>query len=103
MPSQALFADLFAHGVQLITKLRKDMKNKLLPLLDRLLLRTRSLIETLNAQLTNIAQIEHSRPRSVATFLVNLVAGSIIYPYQPKKPSLHMRRPQDNSLPLVVL
>ena len=101
--SQALFADLFAHGVQLITKLRKDMKNKLLPMLDRLLLRKRSLIETVNDQLKNISQIEHSRHRSVANFLVNLVAGLIAYTYQPKKPSLHIRRPQDNSLPLVVL
>ena len=101
--SQALFADRFAHGVQLITKLRKDMKNKLLPMLDRLLLRKRSLIETVNDQLKNISQIEHSRHRSVANFLVNLVAGLIAYTYQPKKPSLHIRRPQDNSLPLVVL
>ena len=43
--SQALFENLFAHGVQLITKLRKDMKNTLLPMLDKLLLRKRSLIE----------------------------------------------------------
>jgi hypothetical protein len=43
--SQALFETLFAHGVQLITKLRKDMKNKLLPLLDKLLLRKRALSE----------------------------------------------------------
>lgn len=43
--SRALFTDLFAHGVQLITKLRKDRKNKLLPMLDKLLLRKRALIE----------------------------------------------------------
>jgi len=84
--SQALFTSLCAHGVQLLTKLRKDMKNTLLPLMEKLLLRKRSLIETVNDQLTNISQIEHSRHRSVANFLVNLLAALIAYTYQPKKP-----------------
>lgn len=101
--SQALFDTLFAQGVQLITKLRKDMKNKLLPMMDKLLLRKRSLIETVNDQLKNISQIEHSRHRSVTNFLVNLVAGLIAYTYQPKKPSLHIRMPPDASSSLVVL
>jgi hypothetical protein len=100
---QALFTSLFAQGVQLITKLRKDMKNKLLPLMDKLLLRKRALIETVNDQLKNISQIEHSRHRSVANFLVNLVAGLIAYTYQPKKPSLHIRVPPDTSWPVVAL
>jgi hypothetical protein len=101
--SQALFETLFAQGVQLITKLRKNMKNKLLPMLDKWLLRKRSLIETVNDQLQNISQIEHSRHRSVANFLVNLVAGLVAYTHQAKKPSLHIRMPQAESLPLVIL
>jgi hypothetical protein len=101
--SQALFPTLFTHGIQLIPKLRKDMKSKLLPMMDKLLLRKRSLIETVNDQLKNISQIEHSRHRSVSNFLVNLVAGLIAYTHQPKKPSLHIRMPQDDSLPLVAL
>ena len=101
--SQALFDTLFAHGVQLITKLRKDMKKKLLPMMDKLLLRKRSLIETVNDQLKNISQIEHSRHRSVTNFLVNLVAGLIAYTYQEKKPSLHIRTPHTGFLPLLVL
>jgi hypothetical protein len=101
--SQALFENLFAHGVQLITKLRKDMRNKLLPLLDQLLLRKRALIETVHDQLKNISQIEHSRHRSVANFLVNLVAGLIAYTYQPKKPSLHIRMSQAESWPIIAL
>jgi Transposase DDE domain len=101
--SQALFERLFSHGVQLITKLRKDMKNKLIPLLDKLLLRKRSLIETVNDQLKNISQIEHSRHRCVANFLVNLMAGLIAYTYQEKKPSLQIRTPGIDSLPALVL
>jgi len=75
-------------GIQLITKLRRNMKNRLLPLSDRLLLRRRSIIESVIDQLKNISQIEHSRHRSPVNFLVNLVCGLIAYCHQPKKPSL---------------
>jgi hypothetical protein len=55
--SQKLFEQLWEQGVQLITKLRKNMKNTLLPLLDKLLLRKRSLVETVNDQLKNIVLV----------------------------------------------
>jgi hypothetical protein len=99
--SQALFEQLWEQGVQLITKLRKNMKNKLLPLFDKLLLRKRSLIETVNDQLKNISQIEHSRPRSPFNFFVNLIAGLVAYTFREKKPSLNLSLPQ--TLPAVVL
>jgi hypothetical protein len=88
--SQALFDQLWAHDVQLVTKLKKNMKNKLLPLLDKLLLRKRALIETVNDQLKNIYQLEHTRHRSVTNFLVNLLAALIAYTYQEKKPALDL-------------
>ena len=53
--SQELFDKLFLDDVQLITHLRKNMKNRLVPLIDKLLLRKRSLIETVNDQLKNIS------------------------------------------------
>src|SRR5438874_3186913 len=99
--SQALFEQLWQQGVQLITKLRKNMKNKLLPLFDKLLLRKRSLVETINDQLKNISQIEHSRHRSPFNFFVNLIAGLVAYTFREKKPSLNIRLPQ--ALPAVVL
>jgi hypothetical protein len=75
-------------GVQLITKLKRTMKNRLVPLSDRLLLRKRSIIETIIDQLKNISQIEHSRHRSPVNCLVNIVCGLIAYCHQPKKPSI---------------
>jgi hypothetical protein len=86
---------------QVITKLRKNRKNKLLPLFDKLLLRKRSIIETVNDQLKNISQIEHSRHRSPFSFFVNLIAGLVAYTFREKKPSLNIRLPQ--ALPAVVL
>jgi hypothetical protein len=79
---------LFLQGVQLITGLRAKMKQKLMPIMDKILLRKRSLIETVNDQLKNISQIEHTRHRSPANFLINLLSGLIAYMHQPKKPSL---------------
>lgn len=90
--SQKLATALLENDVQIITKLRKNMKNRLMPLSDALLLRKRALIETVNDQLKNISQIEHSRHRSVDNFVVNLLAGLIAYTFQPKKPSLHVDR-----------
>ena len=90
--SQRLFEQLFAQDVQLITPIRKNMKNRLMDVTDKLLLRRRAIIETINDQLKNISQIEHSRHRSMANFMVNLVSGLIAYCHQPKKPSLRIRR-----------
>lgn len=89
--SQPLFQQLWeTFGLQLITKLRANMKNRLVPLADKLLLRKRAIIETVFDQLKNISQIEHTRHRSVNNFVVNLVCGLIAYCHQPKKPSLHL-------------
>ena len=87
--SQPLAEHLFiAHGVRLITTLRKNMRNLLLDVADQLLLRKRALIETIVDQLKTICQIEHSRHRSPLNFLVHLMAGLTAYCHQPKKPSL---------------
>ena len=75
-------------NLQLITKLRGNMKNRLLPLSDALLLRKRAIIETIIDQLKNISQIEHSRHRSVFNFVVNVLCGLIAYCRRPRKPSL---------------
>ena len=88
--SQPLSDQLLAQGLELITPRRKNMKKPPLPLEDQLMLRKRSIIETSNDQLKNISQIEHTKRRSVANFLVNLVCGLIAYCHQQKKPSLHL-------------
>jgi hypothetical protein len=79
--SQPLFEQLWEEGVQLVTKLRKNIRSKLLPLFDKLLLRKRSIMETVNDQLRNISQIEHSRHRSSFNFFVNLIAELVAYAF----------------------
>src|SRR3982750_3378337 len=88
--SQELFEQLWTEGVQLITKLKRNMKNKLMPILDKLLLRKRALIECVNDQLKNMSQIAHTRHRSAANGIVNMLAAVVAYTFQPKKPALDL-------------
>lgn len=79
------------RNLQLITKVRKNMKERLLPVFDKLLLRKRAVIESVFDQLKNISNIEHSRHRSVTNFLVNVLAGLTAYTFREKKPSLNIQ------------
>jgi hypothetical protein len=99
--SKDLFAQLWEQQVQLITKLKKNMKNRLMLLSDKLLLRKRALIETINDQLKNLSQIEHTRHRSVWGFFVNLLAGLTAYTFREKLPSLNLH--EKTGLPALVL
>lgn len=96
--SRDLFAALWEQGTHLITGIKKNMKNRLLPLMDKVMLRGRSIIETINDQLKNTEQIEHTRHRSPVNFGVNLFSGLIAYQLQPKKPSLNFTRTEQRLL-----
>lgn len=87
--SQKLTEILFTDGIHLITGIRNNMKNSLMALADKILLRKRSIIETVNDELKNMCQVEHSRHRSLANFITNLVAGLIAYAFLPKKPCIN--------------
>lgn len=87
-----LFSRLFIDGIQLITKLKSNMKGQIMTIGDRILLRKRALIETINDELKNMAQIKHSRHRSVVGFTVNLMAGLAAYSFFPKKPMIDVER-----------
>ena len=79
------------QALQLVTKVRANMKAQVLDAIDKFFLRKRAIIETIYDQLKNISQIEHSRHRSLVGFMVNLIAGLIAYCHQPKKPSLNLQ------------
>jgi hypothetical protein len=87
--SQGLFEKLYRRNIVLITRLKKNMKNKLMVMKDKLLLRKRAIIESINDFLKNICQIEHTRHRSISNFIVNLLSGLVGYSFIPKKPSIH--------------
>jgi len=99
--SQKLTEHLREHNLELITPIRKNMKNKIMKLQDKLMLRKRSIIETINDQLKNISQIEHTRHRSIKNFMINLLSGLIAYTHQKKKPAIHVPKHDRQSLALI--
>lgn len=89
--SQTLIDELFIDGIHLIMKICKNTKNSLMLLQDKILLRKRSLIKTVNDELKNICQIEHTRHRSLENFLSNLLSGLIADSFLDKKPKLNLK------------
>ncbi len=85
-----LFNKLFIDDIQLVTKLKSNMKGGLISIYDRILLRKRAIIETINDELKNIAQIEHSQHRSFPNFIVNLIGGIAASCLFPKKPMINI-------------
>ena len=86
--SQGLFAQLYAQGVQLITRLKSNMKNILMDTMDSMVLYKRGIIESVNCKLKLGCQIEHHRHRSSINFVVNLIAGLVSYSIDPNKPEI---------------
>ena len=101
--SKALFERLYQQGLELIARRRKNMTNSLMSLMDKILLRKRAIIETVNDQLKNICQVEHSRHRSTLNFLANLIGGLIAYTYHPAKPALDLTPKELQALPPAIL
>ena len=95
-----LFESLFINGIQLITKVKNKMKNSLMSIADKILLRKRALIETVNDELKNIAQIEHSKHRSFNNFIANALAAIAAYCFLEKKPTIDIKFIKDRQLAL---
>ncbi|EIJ44121.1 transposase family protein [Beggiatoa alba B18LD] len=86
-------AELLAlDDVELITTLKKNMKPRVFAAFDKILLRKHCIIETINDQLKNIFDLEHSRHRSLTHYMINVVASLVTYSYQDKLPSLNIAR-----------
>ncbi|MBC7805343.1 MAG: IS982 family transposase [Akkermansiaceae bacterium] len=93
--SKKLSALLLEHGIELITEVRKNMKEQELSSADKFLLRKRAIVESVIDQLKNISQVEHTRHRAGTGFLWNVFAALIAYCKQPKKPSLNASKTGD--------
>jgi hypothetical protein len=99
--SRELFERLYEQGIQLITRPKKNMKDVLMGVEDKLLLRKRAGKESVNDFLKNICQAEHSRHRSPVNFLVNMPAALSAYSFLPAKPSIRGFQ-DERALPLLV-
>lgn len=89
--SKDLFEKLFIDGVHIVTKIRKNMKNSLMLMQDKIMLKKRAVIESVNDQLKNICQVEHTRHRSFDNFIINTLSAIAAYSFLDKKPSINTR------------
>jgi len=80
--------ELVRHGLRLITKTKKNMKEKALSILDKCFLAKRGIVETIIDQLKALCQIEHTRHRSSVNFIANVLAALAAYTLRPRKPSI---------------
>ena len=87
--SQTLFGRLWDDGVHMVTGLRSNMKQRMMSLYDKIMLRKRSIIESINDMLKNVAQLVHSRHRSVHNFIMNLMAVMGAYCFFANKPEVN--------------
>ena len=86
--SKKLFEDLFKGGVQLITRIKKNMKNCLMNMADKLMLMRRFFIETIFSSLKSVNTLIHTRHRSPVNAFAHLIAGLVSYQLRTDKPSL---------------
>lgn len=98
--SATLFETLFCDGIHLVTGIKRNMKNQLMSLKDKVLLRKRSVIETINDELKIIGHAEHSRHRSAYNFIMYLMACLLAYSFFPKKASIDIQWEETNQLML---
>jgi hypothetical protein len=85
------FQDLYERGITLIHGIKSNMKNKLMPLFDKFLLRQRGIIETVFGILKADFDLEHSRHRSVKGFFINIFTALAAYAIRPEKPSINLK------------
>lgn len=90
--SKEMVEKLFANGIQLITRLRSKMKNKLMHVIDKIILHKRGMIDSVIGQLKQGCQIEHSRHRSPINFIVNILGGLVSYSLRPDKPTIQLQK-----------
>jgi hypothetical protein len=86
--SSKIFKSLYLRGLKLITKIQKNMRNKLVHLHEKLLLKKRGLVESVINIFKTGVHVEHTRHRSVLNFFVNTVSAVIAYNFKPNKPSI---------------
>ena len=94
-----LFERLWRRGLHLITSIRRNMRNHLMPLADKLMLRKRFLIETVLDTLKSEMGLEHSRHRSVINAMVHVLSCLVAYAFRPGKPSISLAARQITAYP----
>ena len=98
---QTLSGNLFTGGIRPTAKVKSNIKNSLMSVADKILLRKRALIETANDELEDIAQIEHSGHRSFNDFIANSPYAIAARRFFGKKPAIDLCFVKDGQLTML--
>ncbi len=99
--NQKIFRKMLKKGLQIVTQIRCNMKNKLMDYTDRITLRKRSLVESVFHIFKDILNMDHTRHRSPVNFITNLVAGLAAYCLSDRKPRMKMEHNTSGELVLI--
>ncbi|WP_457641658.1 IS982 family transposase, partial [Persephonella sp.] len=88
--SQKLSEEFLSEGIQLIAKPRRNMKGRIMTVVDYILSAKRALIESVNNILKNQLKIDHTRHRSPINFVANLLSGLVAYHFRENKPKIDL-------------
>jgi IS5 family transposase len=94
-----LLQTLWQRGLHLITGIRRNMKNYLMPMADKIMLRKRFLIETILDTLKSEMGLEHSRHRSVMNAMVHVLSCLVAYAFRPGTPVISLHGKQIEAYP----
>jgi hypothetical protein len=94
-----MFKTRWQRGLHLITGIRRNMKNYLMPMADKIMLRKRFVIETVLDTLKSEMGLEHSRHRSVSNAMVHVLSCLVAYAFRPGKPSISISGKQIQAYP----
>jgi DDE family transposase len=94
-----LFKKLWQRGLHLITGIRRNMKNHLMPMADKIMLRKRFLIETVLDTPKSEMGPEHSRHRSPFNAMVHVLSCLVAYAFRPGKPAISLSRQKIEAYP----
>lgn len=83
---QKFFEELWKEGIHMVTRIRKNMKNKLMSLWDRFYLGKRMTVESIFSSIKSCGTFEHSRHRNVVNAFCHIFCALISYQLRPIKP-----------------
>jgi len=83
-----IFAELYSQGLKLVTKIRKNMKNKLIELKEKYHLFKRAIIESVFDILMTVFDIDHTRHRSPQNAMAHMLGALAAYSFMDQKPSV---------------
>ncbi|MBP9829548.1 MAG: transposase, partial [Proteobacteria bacterium] len=72
------------------TGIKKNMQNKLMLLQEKILLRKRSIIETVNGVLKEDFQLSHTRHRSFINGFIHIFSTLVAYVFKSNKPAIKL-------------